>query len=325
MAPDVETAESRAVRGWDPGPHDQTQPETGPTSASGRRPRGQLWLTVRAFGQDRAAVVALLFIALVCAASAAAEVISPWTPEEAAPAVGRYAPVGTPEHLLGTDQLGRDVLTRLLWGGRVSIPVAVLPLIAAAFVGLLLGMLAAFGPKRPGAVTMRTLDVLFAFPPVLVAIAVGTILGPGLSNVMLAIGVMSIPYMTRVVYVEAVSVRGSDYIRAARVLGTPMHRLLSREVLPNVLPPLIVFASTGVGGMIVMGAGLSFLGIGVQPPTPDWGIMTSDGKGVLLQSPTLATIPGLLIVAVAIAFNFVGDGLADALDPTRRKRRWSLG
>jgi peptide/nickel transport system permease protein len=172
---------------------------------------------------------------------------------------------------------------------------------------------------------MRSLDVLFAFPPVLVAIAVGTVLGPGLGNVMLAIGVMSVPYMTRVVFVEAVAVRGSDYVRAARVLGTPFPRLLGREVLPNVLPPLIVFASTGIGGMIVMGAGLSFLGIGVQPPTPDWGIMTADGRGVLLQSPSLATIPGLLIVAVAIAFNFLGDGLADALDPAHGKRRWSLG
>jgi peptide/nickel transport system permease protein len=272
------------------------------------------------FLRDRLALAGFIFIVIVILAAVSVDWIMPYSSTEADRDVGRYAPLGTPGHPLGTDGLARDILTRLLAGGRVSITVALVPTMAATGIGLAAGLMAAYTRSWIGGITMRVLDVMFAFPPVLLAIAVATILGPGMMNVMLAIGVVSIPYLTRVVYVEAVSVRGSDYLRAARVVGTPSVRMLRREVLPNVLAPLVVYASTGVGGMIVMAAGLSFLGVGIQPPTPDWGIMTADGRVVLQQLPHIATVPGLMIVAVALAFNFVGDGLRDALDPRHRTR-----
>ena len=137
-------------------------------------------------------------------------------------------------------------------------------------------------------------------------------------NVMMAIAIVSVPYMTRVVYVETLSVRASDYVEAARACGTPMSRLLVREIVPNVMPSLIVYATTGIGGLIVLAAGLSFLGVGVQPPTADWGIMTADGRVVLRNMPHIATIPGVMVLIVALAFNVAGDGIRDAMDPRRR-------
>jgi len=288
-------------------------------------PPSQIRQVLSTFLHDRLALVGLILIVVVIFGALTVDWIMPYSTTEADRDVGRYAPLGTPGHPLGTDGLSRDILTRLLAGGRVSITVALVPTLAATGIALAAGLMAAYTGSWIGGITMRIFDVMFAFPPVLLAIAVSTILGPGMMNVMLAIGVVSIPYLTRVVYVEAVSVRGSDYLRAARVVGTPSVRMLRREVLPNVLAPLVVYASTGVGGMIVMAAGLSFLGIGIQPPTPDWGIMTADGRVVLQQLPHIATVPGLMIVAVALAFNFVGDGLRDALDPRHRTRTWSPG
>jgi len=286
---------------------------------------GQFRLIVRTFARDRLALAGLILIVVVVAASFGADLLTPYGPNEAHREVGRYAPLGTPGHFLGTDGQARDVFTRLLWGGRVSIPVAVLPVLGASAVSLAIGLMAAFSAGWIGGLAMRILDVMFAFPPVLLAIVVATILRPGMMNLMLAIGVVSIPYLTRVVFVEAVSVRGSDYLRAAQVAGTPLRRKLLREVLPNVIPPVIIYASTGVGGMIVMAAGLSFLGVGVQPPTADWGIMTADGRVVLQELPHIATVPGFLIIVVALAFNVVGDGLRDALDPRHRTRTWTTG
>ena len=187
-------------------------------------------------------------ILIVVAASAAAPLISPFDPAVADAEAGRFAPIGTPGHLLGTDGGGRDILSRLIWGGRVSISIAVLPVLVSAIGGLVLGLAAGMTGKLVSGTIMRTMDVLFAFPAVLLALAVATVLGPGMMNVMLSIGIVSIPYMARVVYVETLSVRASDYIEAARVCGTPMFRLLAREIVPNVIPSLIVYATIGIGG-----------------------------------------------------------------------------
>ncbi len=168
---------------------------------------------------------------------------------------------------------------------------------------------------------MRSLDVLFAFPPVLLALAVAAVLGPGLLNVMLAIAIVFVPYMARLVYIETIVVRESDFIEAARVAGTPEVRLMIREILPNVFPPLLVYATTGIGGLIVMASGLSFLGVGVQPPVADWGTMMADGRFVLREVPHLATLPGILIIVLALAFNLTADGIQAALDPCHRSGR----
>jgi peptide/nickel transport system permease protein len=288
----------------------------------GARPRrSQFRLGLAALARDTPAAVGLGVVAIVVVLSVLAPWISPYDPTAASAGVGRLAPLGTAGHLLGTDTQGRDILSRLLWGGRVSLSIALLPVLVSAVGGLAIGVVAGMAGRVVSATIMRTLDVLFAFPPVLLALAVAAVLGPGMMNVMLAIAIVSVPYMARVVYVETLSVRGSEYIEAARAAGTPRWRLLLREVLPNVTAPLVVYATTGIGGLIVMAAGLSFLGVGVQAPTADWGIMTSDGRLVLRQAAHVATIPGVTIMVVALAFSFAGDGIRDALDPQRRSRR----
>ncbi len=290
----------------------------GPGGGVVRMYRSQFGLGLRALSRDRLASAGIVIVVLVSLSALLAPVISPHDPAAADQIAGRLAPMGTPGHILGTDAQARDILSRLIWGGRVSIVIAVLPVLVSALGGLVLGLSAGMAGKVTRGVIMRLLDVLFAFPPVLLALAVATVLGPGMMNVMMAIAIVSIPFMARVVYVETLSVRSSDFIEAARVAGTPTRRLLIREVLPNVLPPLVVYATTGIGGLIVMAAGLSFLGVGVQPPTSDWGIMTADGRLVLRQAPHVASIPGVMIMVVALAFNVAGDGIRDAMDPRRR-------
>ena len=166
---------------------------------------------------------------------------------------------------------------------------------------------------------MRALDVFFAFPLVLLAIAIVGVIGPGMQNQMFALAVVLVPYSTRVVRTATLSVKPLEYVEAARALGASRGRLIGRHLLPNVLPPLLVYTSTLVGMMIVASAGLSFLGLGVQPPTPDWGVMVGNGRLVLYRAAHVATIPGIVIVVAALAFNFVGDGLREALDPRARR------
>lgn len=292
--------------------------ETAATGTGDAEYRSQLRLAVRALSRDRLALAGILIIIFVVLVAIFAPLLSPWGPTEADYDADRLAPIGTPGHVLGTDGQARDILSRLIWGARVSLPTAVVPVIVSAVLGLVLGLFAGMSGRWSAEVIMRSQDVLFAFPPVLLAIAMATVMGPGMMNVMLAISVVVTPFMARVTYVETLSIRGKEYIEAARAAGTPTWRLLLREVLPNVLPPLIVYSTTTVGGLIVLASGLSFLGVGIQPPTADWGIMTADGRTVLQEAPHVATIPGITIIIVALAFNVAGDGIRDALDPRRR-------
>ena len=280
--------------------------------------RSQLRLALRALSRDRLALSGVVVVMFSVVVALAAPVLGLPDPTMADYDVGRLAPIGTPGHLLGTDGQARDVLSRLVWGSRVSIPIAVVPVIVSAVLGLILGLTAGMSGRWTSEVIMRSQDVLFAFPPVLLAIAMATVMGPGMMNVMLAISVVVTPFMARVVYVETVAIRSKEYVEAARAAGTPGGRLLVREVIPNVLPPLIVYGTTTIGGLIVLASGLSFLGVGIQPPTADWGIMTADGRTVLREAPHVATIPGITIVIVSLAFNVAGDGIRDALDPRRR-------
>jgi peptide/nickel transport system permease protein len=281
--------------------------------------RSQFRLALRALRRDRLALFGVIVILVVAIIAVAAPLISPYEPTESDFDTGRLAPVGSSGHLLGTDGQARDILTRLIWGSRVSIPTAVVPVLVSATAGLILGLIAGMATRRWIVESiMRSQDVLFAFPPVLLAIAMATVLGPGMMNLMLSISVVVTPFMARVVYVETVSVRSKEYVEAARAAGTPGWRLLIRVVVPNVLPPLIVYSTTTIGGLIVLASGLSFLGVGIQPPTADWGVMTADGRTVLREAAHVATIPGLTIIIVALAFNVAGDGIRDALDPQRR-------
>jgi len=283
-----------------------------------RRGPTALGQAARVFLRDRQAVIGLLIIAITGGAAVAAPLISPYDPLTAE-GVERLAPISTPGHLLGTDEQGRDILSRLIWGGRASLLVGILPTVAAGIVALGLGLLAGYVGGAVDHVIMRALDVFFAFPLVLLAIAIVGVIGPGMGNQMFALAVVLVPYSTRVVRTAALSVKPLEFVEAARALGAGNGRLIGRHLLPNVLPPLLVYTSTLVGMMIVASAGLSFLGLGVQPPTPDWGVMVGNGRLVLYRAAHVATIPGIVIVVAALAFNFVGDGLREALDPRARR------
>ncbi|WP_197376167.1 ABC transporter permease [Mycolicibacterium baixiangningiae] len=275
-------------------------------------------LAVRAFRRDTWAVVSLVVLVAVALAAIFAPLLTPYSPVAGDP-VDRLAGVGTDGHLLGLDGQGRDIWTRLLYGGRNSLTVAVVPVLVVFPLALMIGLFAGFRRSRAGETLMRILDVLFAFPLVLLAIALSAVLGAGLGNVMLAIGITLVPYMARVAYTATVQESSKDYVEAARAYGANPLLLMFRELMPNVVVQLLVYATTLCGLMIVVASGLSFLGVGVIPPTPDWGIMTADGKNVLLEGIYhVATIPGLLILVVSLAFNLIGDGIRDALDPRKQ-------
>lgn len=272
-----------------------------------------------AFRRDRSATLA----ALLLLALAAGAILAPWIafhgPDEADNAM-RYAPLLSPGHLLGTDQQGRDMLARLLWGGRISLLVGVAPTLIATAIGLALGMLAGYARGVTDQIIMRSLDVLFAFPMVLLAIAVAGTLRPGVSTEMIAITIVLIPYIGRLARTATLSVIALPFIEAARAAGGAPVSIVLRYILPNVFGPILVYATTLMGLMIVVGSGLSFLGLGVQPPTADWGAMVADGRVVLRRAPHVTVLPGMMILLVSLLFNFFGDGLRDALDPRRRRQ-----
>jgi peptide/nickel transport system permease protein len=219
-------------------------------------------------------------------------------------------------YLLGSDQLGRDLLSRLLWGARVSIAVASIAAAVAFIGGGVIGLLAGFYGGLVDNVLMRLIDVLMAFPYVLLAIALVAALGPGLLNALIAIAVVNISFYARGVRAAVMVVRRMAYIEAARALGASDRRIMLREVLPSIAPPLLVFVTLNVGALIVETAGLSFIGLGAQPPTADWGTMLADGRQFMMTSPHVAAIPGVAVLVLVWGLNMVGDGLRDMLDPT---------
>ena len=274
---------------------------------------------LKSFMRDRGALISALFLLLVAAVVILAPVLSPYSAQEA-DNLARNAPIGTAGHLLGTDQQGRDMLARLLFGGRVSLIVGVVPTIVAGLIGLALGMLAGFFRGLADQVIMRSLDVIFAFPMVLLAIAIAGAMRPGVLTEVIAITVVLIPYFARLARTATDSVLPMPFIEAARAAGGSSFNILMRYVLPNVFSPVVVYATTLMGLMIVVGSGLSFLGLGVQPPTADWGAMVAEGRVVLRKASHVTVLPGILILVVSLAFNFIGDGIRDALDPRTIRR-----
>lgn len=274
-----------------------------------------IWYTYR---RDTAAVGALVFLTVVIVLALLAPWISPYDPDDAVGA--RNASLGTEGLLLGADGDGRDVLSRLLWGARLSLLVGIAPTLVAMVIGLGLGILAGYFGRWMDQIIMRVLDVFFAFPLVLLAIVIAGIMEPGILTVIIAITIALVPYIARLARTLCVSVREQPFVEAAIVAGADSRHAILRYVLPNVFPPVFVYTTTLIGLMMVVSAGLSFLGLGVQPPAADWGSMVADGRTVLRRAPHVTIFPGLLIMAVALAFNFVGDGLRAALDPQQRHR-----
>ena len=222
------------------------------------------------------------------------------------------------QHVLGTDFIGRDTASRLIYGARMSLMVGVVALGIAAIVGIIAGMAAGYYGSWVNAVIMRIMDALMAFPMILLALLLAGLLGGGLKNVMIALGVALIPGYARLMCGQVLSIRENDYVMAGRSMGSSNWRLMFLHILPNSFPPLIVLVTMQIGAAIMAEAGLSYLGIGISPPTASWGAMVSDGFPYVLTNPLLSFVPGLAIMMVVFAFNMVGDGLRDALDPRLR-------
>ncbi|MFP4136965.1 MAG: dipeptide/oligopeptide/nickel ABC transporter permease/ATP-binding protein [Halomonas sp.] len=255
--------------------------------------------------------VMLVLLLLLCLITPLLPLVDPDTTETA----NRLQPPLSEGHLLGTDALGRDILSRLLWGTRISLAVGIAASLVAAFVGSLIGIVAGYFGGRTDNTLMRGIDMLMAFPYILLALAIVAVLGPGLMNALYAIAIVNIPFFARNIRGVTVSIAHREFVDAARLSGKGDLRILASEILPNVLPVIIITLSTTVGWMILETAGLSFLGLGAQPPQADLGSMLGEGRKMMLNAPHVATLPGLVIFLLVMSINLLGDGIRDALDP----------
>jgi len=268
------------------------------------------------FRRNRLALVGLVLVVVLAVSAALAPWLAPYDPARQSLVEKRTKPGA--KYVLGADEFGRDILSRVIYGSRVALLVGVLSALIAVAGGLLLGTVAGFVGGWLDAVLMRGIEILLAFPYLLLALAIVAALGTGALNTTIAVGIWGVPAVTRIVRGSVLALRETEYVGAARALGAPVTALLRRHILPNILPSLIVYATLFMANAILLEAALSFLGLGVQPPTASWGLMVSTGRDVLLVAPHVATVPGLAIMVAVLAFNLVGDGLRDALDPRLR-------
>lgn len=274
--------------------------------------------TWRRLKKDKAAVAGGIVLLIVIVLSLAAPVITVYNPNKVEMAQ-RLMPPGSPGHLLGTDHLGRDMLTRLLYGGRISVAIGFIAVAIAMFFGVIIGLFTGYFGGKFDIITMRFMDILQAFPYILLAICIIASLGPGLLNAMIAISIVGIPFYARIVRGTVMSLREQEFIDAQKVLGASTFRIIFKHILPNAMSPIIVAATLDVGWMIIAASGMSFLGLGAQPPMAEWGVMLSDGKDFLRVAPHISLLPGLAIFIVVLSLNLLGDGLRDALDPRLRQ------
>ena len=280
----------------------------------------ELSLMVRAFRQDRLAVVSLVIILLFVVGAGFAPWLAPYPLEgKGAPHIEAKFQPPSREHFLGTEQLGRDVLSRILYGGRSSLTIGFLVVAVAVLIGVPMGALAGYYGGWLDNILMRITDVFLAFPPLLLAIAVASALGPSFTNAMIAIAVTWWPWYARLVRAQTLSLRERYFVEAARSIGVSDLTIIVRHVLPNVLTPVLVQSTMDVGSAILTGAAISFVGLGVQPPTADWGEMISTGRIYFIQRPWVAGSAGAAIFLVTLAFNLFGDALRDVADPRTRR------
>ncbi len=272
--------------------------------------------------KNKTGLAGLIVITIFVLTALFAPLISPHDPVENALYDQLKPPIweqgGTSRNILGTDDLGRDILSRLIYGARVSLMVGVVSVGIAVFFGTFLGAIAGFFKGWLDNIIMRIMDIILAFPGILLAIVIVAYLGPGLRNAMIAIGVISIPRFARIVRASVLEEYEKDYVLAARAVGARNRRIIFNAILPNCLAPIIVQASLGFGSAILDAAGLSFLGLGAQPPIPEWGAMIAMGRSMILRAWWVMTFPGIAILLGVLGFNLLGDGLRDAFDPRLR-------
>lgn len=279
-----------------------------------RHLRTLVWARLR---RDPVALIAAILLLALAAVVIAAPLTAPRDPIRQESSV-RLSPPMTPGYPLGADGLGRDILSRLIWGGRVSLVVGIMPVLLAAALGVAVGLLSGFYGGRVDNLLMRCLDIIFAFPAILLALAIVATLGPSISNAMLAITVVAVPPFARLIRSAVLTLKAQAFVDAARALGAGDSRIVLRHILPNSVSTVVVYGTLEVGKTVVFAAGLSFLGLGIQPPNPEWGAMLAEGRQVLAVAPHVSTVPGVMIFLVTLGLNAVGDALRDALDPRLR-------
>lgn len=245
--------------------------------------------------------------------------LSPMDPDQIDPAQ-RLSPVGTEGHILGTDHLGRDMLSRLIWGSRITIVAGIGAAMMAMLIGVTIGVTSAMNSSWIDNILMRFIDVLMAFPAILLAILIVAFLGPGIENAMLAVAIVNIPFYARLSRSVTLSLRGKEFIEASEAIGNSKIKTIIKHILPNISPYIIVQSMMNIGWMITETAALSFLGLGAQPPTADWGSMLGEARSVMVIAPMVVALPGLCIFLIVMGFNLLGDGLRDRFDPKLRER-----
>ncbi len=291
-----------------------------PNPASRRQARlGQAWLAWQRIKRNRLAMAGLVIVGLLLLVAIFAPLIAPHDPLTQ-DLSRRLLPPGTPGNWLGTDDFGRDILSRIIHGARITLYIIALVAITAPVLGLLIGTVAGYFGGWVDAALMRLTDIFLAFPRLILALALVAVLGPGIENAVLAIALTAWPPYARVARAETLTVRSSDYIAAIRLQGASAPRIIAGHVVPMCLPSVIIRVTLDMAGVILIAAGLGFLGLGVLPPTPEWGLMISSGRKFLFEQWWVATMPGLAIFIVSLGFNLLGDGLRDVLDPRSASR-----
>lgn len=268
--------------------------------------------------RNKTAMIGLVVIVIVIFCALFSPMLTKYDPN-VMDLTNSYAKPGTPGHILGTDEFGRDLLTRIIYGSRISIIVAFGGMAVGGGIGILLGLIAGFKGGVVDSIIMRCMDGMFAFPFILLALLLMTVLGDGVQNVILAIGIGTVPGFARISRGQVHVVKNEEYTQAVKSLGASDSRILFKHILPNCISPIIVYATLRVAGAIISEAALSFLGLGIMPPTASWGSILRDGKDVLNTAPHIATFSGIAIIITVLGFNLLGDGIRDVLDPKMKK------
>jgi peptide/nickel transport system permease protein len=287
-----------------------SQARSGAAPAASRSPARAAW---RRLIRSISALLGGALLLIVVVSALLAPLVAPYDPIKTNQRSSLQAP--SLAHPMGTDRFGRDILTRVLWGGRQSLPVGFVSVLFATVIGVALGLIAGYYGGLVDTIIMRVMDMLLAFPGILLALAIVAILGGSLFNLMIAVGIASVPDYVRITRGTVLSVKEREFILSARAIGCRNGEIIMRHILPNILAPLIVLATLGIASALITGSALSFLGLGIKPPTPEWGNMLSEGREFLQRAWWVAFFPGLAIMVTVFAINLLGDGLRDALDP----------